>query len=224
MQNKYKLIGMSDIDRMTRGKIVITDTILNYIYLNSRGNLFKGITSIYERDYIIVDAEDLTNKKKHNNLIQEVYKMAILYILENNAIERFYFDIMNDTIYMYFLDNIGDISYIRLDYDFIEQMNAEDREILNEIIINKTFTRSTVTNYNRLTDFIQPQALLDPSTAENIKYFNTFEDLKEYVISQKKYVSSFEEVAQLSIKIYDLKIGIKTYYIEDIGIYIYTEI
>lgn len=224
MNNKYKLIGMSDIDRISQGRIVITDTILNYIYLNSKGNLFKGITTIYERDYIVVDAEDITNRKKHNKLIQEIYQMVILYILENNAIERFYFDLLNDTIYMYFLDNVGDISYIRLDYDFINHMNAEDKEILNEIIINKTFTRSLLHNYKRLTDFIQPQALLDPSTAENIKYFNTFEDLKEYVISQRKHVNSFEEVAQLAIKIYDLKIGIKTYYIEDIGIYIYTEI
>lgn len=224
MNNKYKLIGMSDLDRMTQGKIIITDNVLNYIYLNSNSNLFKGITSIYERDYIIVDAEDLTNQKKHNKLIQEVYQMVILYILENNTIDNFYLDLLNDTLYMYFLDNVGDTSYIRLDYDFIDQMTAEDKKILNEIIIDKTFTRSLLHNYKRLTDFIQPQALLDPSTAETIRYFNTFEDLKEYVIMQKKHVNSFEEVAQLAVKIYDLKIGIKTYYIEDIGIYIYTEI
>lgn len=217
MNNKYKLMGISDIDRMTDCKIVITDNILNYIYLNSKGNLFKGITTIYERDYMIVDA-----KEKHNKIIQEIYQMAILYILENNAIDNFYE--MNYAIYMYFLDSVGDTSYIRLDYDFINHMNAEDREILNEIIINKTYTRSLLINYKRLTDFIQSQELLDPSTAESIKYFNTFEDLKEYVISQKRHVNTFEEVAQLALKTYNFKIGIKTYYIEDIGIYIYTEI
>lgn len=219
INNNYKLIGSNEIEEITGGNVRLTEKEIYRLGTNYSNYSILQV-NLNGKYYLLVDCEDFKDIDKY---ITSLYTDTLVEVLESAKIDMYYSS-TESNLYIYFTDERGDESFITINRDNLKYLDSEALKILNNLIIERSFKDSKLIDFKSFTQFMKTEIINNPQKEDSVKYFNTFKDLKEYVIERLEGMNTFNEILQAYLGMYDLALKIKTYFIEDAGLYIYTEI